>query len=209
MAADTLLLDQSLVPTLRLYSWSRPSVSLGYSQSRAPQTHLPVVRRPSGGRALLHNQELTYSVTLPETAANWSIADAFECLTHGLGAALARLGIDVHPATSSMTVSDKASCMALQQRGELHSRRGKLVGSAQVRRGTRLLQHGVIPWRVDRELLESVFPDHPPVWGVEDLGYARFSPQDLARSLGQVWDVEWTDKGWTERELQAIEAGAP
>ena len=208
MAADELLLESSTVPTLRLYGWAFPCVSLGYSQA-VLQSPLPVVRRPSGGRALLHDQELTYCIALPQVPPGCSIAQAFEQLTGGLGAALGRLGIEVSQATRSepngqRSTGQRSSCMSLHQRGELHSSRGKLVGSAQVRRGERLLQHGVIPWRVNQELLEAVFPSHPPIWGVEDLGHARFGPLDLAEALGRVWGIEWSLEPWSLSELASL-----
>jgi lipoate-protein ligase A len=206
MAADAYLLENSERPTLRLYGWNSPWISLGYAQRQPTSSFaaFPVVRRPSGGRALLHAAELTYCIVLPQCPSDWSISQAFEHLTSGLGAALLGLGVEVHRATTSLPPGRQISCMALQQQGELHSERGKLVGSAQVRRGSRLLQHGSLPIRVDQELLQRAFPGHPPCWGLEDLGYTMPSSIQLADSLAEVWKLDWQIASWSEAELEAI-----
>lgn len=159
MAADEYLLDHGQQPTLRLYSWEGPWLSLGYSQRPQPLPRgLPVVRRPSGGRAVLHHREITYAIVLPE--AQGSVAECYEQLTELWRQTLAHHGVEKSAgATRSHT---NASCYQMTQRGEICLNGQKLIGSAQVRRGNRLLQHGSIPTGLDRELFERVFPGGVP-----------------------------------------------
>lgn len=189
MAADEFLLDHAESPVLRLYAWSEPTISLGYAQ-RFEGTGLPVVRRPSGGRALLHDDEITYAVVLPEVTS--SVAEAFTRITGWLAEALRRCGVPVEISAFSRKSGRSASCLALTQAGELQLEGVKLVGSAQVRRGARLLQHGSIPLRVDRERAERLLPGHPPIQGVLERGYTLKAPQLAAAFPHRLREVPWS-----------------
>jgi lipoyl(octanoyl) transferase len=138
---------------LRVYGWSAPTLSLGRNQ-RAQGVYLAdelecrgigVVRRPTGGRALLHHREVTYSVTAPCTADS-GLASEYGRINLLLASALDALGVRVTVAApESRSAPPSASpCFAEPARGELIFDGRKLVGSAQWRHDGALLQHGSI-----------------------------------------------------------------
>jgi len=136
-----------------VYSWSRPTLSFGrnqpasglYDLERIRTAGIDVVRRPTGGRAILHNREVTYSVTAPlEDAA--PLRETYSRINRILQNGLSRLGVAVVPATSSerAAVPSLRPCFETPAEGELVAQGGKLVGSAQYRDDGALLQHGSI-----------------------------------------------------------------
>ena len=198
MTLDELLLDTASQPVLRLYSWSHPTLSLGFSQRSWDTPEVEVVRRPTGGRALLHDQEITYAVVLPE--GQGSVAQNYERITGWLADGLSRLGIDLQPAPASRSSKGHPGCYNLQQKGELLLGGCKLIGSAQARRGSRILQHGAIPLRVDAARLERLMPGHVAYRGLEEPGFS-LNPEDLARVL--LGHADPTP--WTAQELEVAE----
>jgi len=173
MALDQLLLDASLAapqgaPSLRLYRWSCPTLSLGHHQRQLPlQWHelaasgaMALVRRPSGGRAVLHGGDLTYALI-------WPAAGPQRRRTYGLACgwlcrAFAELGMPLHFGRQSAS-RDRASCFATSTRADLVHRQGaKRIGSAQFwSRGT-LLQHGSIQIDPPADLWRRLFGEEPP-----------------------------------------------
>ncbi len=141
--------------TLRLYAWSLPCLSLGYGQTssnvdfhRVADLGWHVVRRPTGGRAILHADELTYSVTLPANhpLASGEIVESYRRISQALLAGLRTLGLS--PQADPKTHRREASspvCFDTPSHYEITVNGRKLVGSAQVRRKGGLLQHGSLP----------------------------------------------------------------
>ena len=136
-----------------VYSWSRPTLSFGrnqpasglYDLDRICAAGIEVVRRPTGGRAILHNREVTYSVTAPlEDAA--PLRETYSRINRILQNGLSRLGVTVVPATSTgrSAVPSVRPCFETPAEGELVAQGSKLVGSAQYRDDGALLQHGSI-----------------------------------------------------------------
>lgn len=171
MAVDDVLLTGEATEfpfTLRFYGWRRPTVSLGYAQ-RWRDGYVPevgrrlgvgLVRRRTGGRAVLHAHELTYSLAAP---AEWGplrggIQATYRRVAGGLVAGFAELGleVDVERQRGRQVGGQPGACFAARARYEILVGGRKLLGSAQRRRGGRLLQHGSLP-------LEG--PD-PASWGV-------------------------------------------
>jgi lipoate-protein ligase A len=154
------LLDESGEPTLRLYGWSPPAISLGWNQSpdeidpaRASAAGIDVVRRPTGGRAILHADELTYCVVMRVRSRNvLSVYDEISrALVHGLGLLGADVGIErAQPHFPSLYREASAvACFSSSARFEIKHRGRKLVGSAQRRYAVPdgsevVLQHGSI-----------------------------------------------------------------
>ena len=144
-------------PTLRFYQWDPPCLSLGYNQhftevDEVACTRLGYtwVRRPTGGRAILHTDELTYSVIAPtgEPRVEGGIVESYRRLSTGLLAGLrALLGADVFYAqTEKVRNSQKSGvCFDTPSNYEITVRGKKLIGSAQVRRRGMVLQHGTLP----------------------------------------------------------------
>ncbi len=163
MAVDEAILDgvrQGESPaTLRLYAWEPPCFSLGYAQSAADvdQAFLEragwhLVRRPTGGRAILHTDELTYSVIGPpeDPRLAGSVLESYRCLSQALLQALHLLGIpaEAHEKSSeNAPASTHANpvCFEVPSNYEITVGGKKLVGSAQARRRSGVLQHGSLP----------------------------------------------------------------
>jgi lipoate-protein ligase A len=168
MALDEVLLDGvasgSAPPTVRFYGWAPPCLSLGYFQSfdvvnvdGCRALGVDVVRRPTGGRAILHDRELTYSVALPLRLLgdDRGLLPSYHRLSLALEAGLRQLGAPVvlAPESAAQAVPDQGPiCFDRPSAHEILLHGRKLVGSAQVRRATAILQHGsvLIEPRLDR-----------------------------------------------------------
>ncbi len=173
MAFDEALLDHARRTgdvVVRSYTWSRPTLSLGrnqtargiYDPDRAAAHGIDVVRRPTGGRAVLHARELTYSVVAPTDAlapAGAPLSAAYGRITAMLADALESLGAPVAAAAAAGRARrpDGAPCFEAPAAGELvasvDETARKLVGSAQWRNGGALLQHGSILIENDQSLI--------------------------------------------------------
>jgi lipoate-protein ligase A len=137
-------------PLLRLYTWSGPALSLGRFQpdsdverAACAARGVSVVRRPTGGRALLHGADVTYAVALPRPPGREGSVDAVYCfLARGLRAGLAALGVDAEVASGDGAAG--AACFASMRGSDLRVGGRKLCGSAQVVRGSVVLQHGSV-----------------------------------------------------------------
>ncbi len=157
-------------PTVRVYAWDPPTVSLGYAQRVEDELDLEavgncgfgVVRRPTGGRAVLHAGELTYSVVGPagEDPLGRSIMEAYEAIARALAAGLGRLGVEVElaPVATEAMSRDGASppCFASAGRYEIVVGGRKLIGSAQRRVGRGVLQHGSLLTDATHERIADV-----------------------------------------------------
>ena len=157
MAVDEALLDGPESGwTLRFYGWRRPTVSIGYAQPfsraldepRAADLGMDLVRRPTGGRAVLHADEITYSLTGPAESGRLAggIEASYRQIAEGLQTGLQGLGatVDVAPSGAAAAPGERGPCFSARTRFELSFGGRKLVGSAQRRRQGRLLQHGSI-----------------------------------------------------------------
>jgi lipoate-protein ligase A len=161
MAVDEAILQaigqNRSLPTLRLYSWQPPCLSIGYAQpcadiNQPKLRHLgwDWVRRPTGGRAILHTDELTYSVIAPisEPRLSGSILESYQRLSKALLEALISLSIPAaaNPLTSPLPSQDaQAICFEVPSNYEIVVNCKKLIGSAQARRKEGVLQHGSLP----------------------------------------------------------------
>ncbi len=144
-------------PTLRFYMWEPPCISLGRHQplqeidlERARRGGVDVVRRPTGGRAILHTDELTYSVAGPtdEPRLQGAVLDCYLRLSEALTWGLERLGLRVYKADATARAGSNvsAACFEVPSAYEILTLDGrKIVGSAQVRKRDWMLQHGAIP----------------------------------------------------------------
>ncbi|MEN8097707.1 MAG: biotin/lipoate A/B protein ligase family protein [Chloroflexota bacterium] len=160
MAVDEAILEsvvsQSSPPTMRFYSWSPPCLSLGYSQSSdivdwesCSARGWVVVRRPTGGGAILHTDELTYSICVgqDEPRMAGTIIESYRRIAVGLVDGLQRLGLR-DAESSALDEPYSASgpvCFDEPSHYEITYKGRKLVGSAQSRRLGGILQHGSIP----------------------------------------------------------------
>ena len=184
--------------TLRVYSWSAPTISLGRNQTARGRYDLDlinargigVVRRPTGGRAILHDREVTYSVTAPTSVAG-ELGESYQRINRLLLAALHALGVGASVAvpTTRATSPGMSPCFDEPAAGELVVDGRKLAGSAQWRVDGALLQHGSILVADDQSTLAELAlggqnPIARPATLTEALGW-RPSTDDVAAALRQ------------------------
>ena len=143
-------------PTLRIYGWNSRTISIGRFQSAsdiaweaAQEQGVEVVRRPTGGRALLHAEEVTYAVALPQdhSLAAEGVLETYRRISQGLVAALEHLGLGADPLVASRRLPGRnsAACFEIPSAYEVTVKGRKLIGSAQCSREGYVLQHGSIP----------------------------------------------------------------
>jgi lipoate-protein ligase A len=158
MATDAGLMQrarESGEAVLRVYEWKRPTLSFGrhetvvgrFSPAGLAAAGVGAVRRPTGGRALMHNREVTYSVTAPALEGE-PLRQSYGAINAMLIDALGRLGVAAAASPGGVTLRPGSAttqpCFAAPSAGELVVGTRKLVGSAQVRERGALLQHGSI-----------------------------------------------------------------
>lgn len=198
MAIDDWLLDQLLLKpgqgVVRLYTWSTPTLSLGYHQraiiptwrSAARQGRLALVRRPSGGGAVLHAGSLTYALLWPDPPRQPK--QAYGLVATWLAQALGPLGLDLRPGQEEATLPS-ANCFASSTAADLvGSDRQKRVGSAQLWRRRQLLQHGSVlidpPSALWKELFGSTPAAPPSAQGLSADALEHHLQRTVTRGLG-------------------------
>src|SRR5437764_15082535 len=147
-------LQNAAPPTLRVFRWEQPSISLGRFQSiereiesdRCQQLCVALVRRPTGGRAVYHRDEFTYSIVIGKRhGVPVGVVAAYAYLAQGLIAALQSLGVPTVLSDERVSKHPSAACFASSTQADLTSGGFKLVGSAQVWKDDALLQQGSLP----------------------------------------------------------------
>lgn len=171
MALDVLFLEEaeSTVPVLRLYGFSPPCISLGLNQKisedsikRTQERGFEIVRRPSGGRAVLHYKDLTYSFIACQKGhgsigvLESGVSSAYKQICSGLQSAFGHLGLKTELGTSSSAYRNQVDCFLATTNADLHVDGLKLAGSAQLRRRNAVLQHGSIPLNLDQDLMAEL-----------------------------------------------------
>lgn len=169
MAIDRWLLAQhesgQHPPTLRFYTWSPPAISLGYHQRQYPEfwqdltwkgEKLDLVRRPTGGRAVLHQGDLTYSVVTSGLRGNR--LDVYGQICEFLIQGWRSLNIELYYGQAGRSYIHNPNCFGTATGADLVLADGsKLIGSAQLRKGDAVLQHGSMRLNPDAELFAKVF----------------------------------------------------
>jgi lipoate-protein ligase A len=189
MAVDEAILDAIAEgiapPTLRLYRWEKPAISLGRLQSarrsvdqvRCRELGVELVRRPSGGRGILHGGDQTISVAVPISnlgSEGRSVVASYRLLSRGLIRALRSFSLTLSFGTCERITERGGDCFALRSRVDLLTSEGhKLIGSAQCRRRDVILQQTSLRHRPPSIAPESLFlgqtaPDYYPLAGVEE-----------------------------------------
>ncbi|MBI4686146.1 MAG: lipoate--protein ligase family protein [Nitrospirae bacterium] len=177
-AAYNMALDEAIAvsvrngmapPTLRLYAWDSPSVSLGHFQKNRDvnieyclDSGIPIVRRPTGGRAILHDRELTYSFSVKTDNELFSkgIFDSYKKISSALQLALLKIGISPEVRTDKKTLNAARRtplCFQATSYGEITVNNRKVIGSAQKHWADGLLQQGSIPYHIDKSEIQKVF----------------------------------------------------
>jgi len=161
MAIDEAILNGIIrgrsVPTIRFYGWKPATVSCGYHQSAEKEIDFAAlkefgfgfVRRPTGGRLVLHNEEVTYSVIAPTSGKfSGNITEIYSEISKVLASGFSMLGIEVDFEKGELSSKEQRQvsnpCFTSSSRFELSYKRKKIVGSAQLRKENAFLQHGSI-----------------------------------------------------------------
>ena len=210
MGAQAAATGRALV---RLYRWSPPAVSIGHHQSPEEACDpaacralgWDVVRRPTGGRAVCHAaDEVTYAVALPADAAPAGVSATAAWLGSGLLSAYRRLGLPAELAPGQRLPGRTGACFDAAAAQELVCGGRKIAGSAQVRRGGYVLQHGSLPLRFDAALHCRL------------LGLPPEAARRLARRAAGIADFADPPPGWDEVAaavaaglVEALTAGPP
>lgn len=168
------------ISTLRIYGWERPCVSLGYFQKadealfldNSSEAKIPFVRRMTGGAAILHGDEITYSLTLccGDLGLDGSVKASYKKLTSFLLNFYNDLGVKagyafsepVCPKDGELSRSHRHFCFSSREQFDIIIKGKKIGGNAQKRRKKNIFQHGSIPLSVDFDLAQRVIKDVPP-----------------------------------------------
>lgn len=213
MAVDEMMLEsvaESGEAILRFYAWEEPTLSLGYfqaleyRQSHAASAQCPVVRRSTGGGAIVHDQELTYSIAVPITD-RWSPAATglYESMHHSLMSALDKLGLAATLCEKTLhDLEAEFLCFQRRTKGDVLVAGHKIAGSAQRRRQGAMLQHGSVI------LAQSVAA--PEILGLEQLGLTTSAAVLSAHwpdELKRLWtDVKLRQDEWSTSERASASA---
>jgi lipoate-protein ligase A len=206
MAVDEALLETAAtsgLATLRFYAWEEPTLSLGYFQSAADRLehpaslNCPLVRRASGGGAIIHDRELTYSIALPQRVARPETATelydtAHETLiellaTLGVTASLFRTSLGSCGSSRSDNKGEPFLCFERRTCGDVVCGHAKIAGSAQRRRRGVVLQHGSV--------LLARSKAAPTLLGIEEL-------------TGRHWMVDQLANAWKSAILRRLSVTA-
>lgn len=170
MQIDSDLLDEAIQnqtkePIFRLYGWSPKCVSLGRNQKEFPLPDgIDCVRRLTGGRALLHDNEITYSYVAPAIEGE-SVIESYKIISGILIDFFKTLGIELDFGGKKCKGGLKFDyCMLLSTGADVCYQGKKLIGSAQCRKNGYILQHGSILYDYDKTFLENLF--HEEVQGI-------------------------------------------
>lgn len=239
MAVDEAILEvyaaEASPSTLRFYTWSPPALSLGYGQpidSNIDLAHcqtlgIDVVRRPTGGLAVLHDHEVTYSVVIraDDPRAATGVLASYLTISQALIRGLSYLGISAELLPlrrGNLPPSESASpvCFAMSSSYEVAVRGRKIIGSAQRRAHGVIMQHGSIPLSWDLDKMRAVFrvslhgsqsakgerEYHTSMTSLQEAGGRAYDYAEvvaaLTRGIAETWEVELIPGQLTAAENQ-------
>jgi lipoate---protein ligase len=201
-----------LPPTLRFYQWSPIAISLGYHQRRYPAAWhdltwqgqaIDLVRRPTGGRAVLHQGDLTYSII---TSAPGQRLATYQQLCKFLIEGWRRLGLDLSYGDQGRAYWEQPDCFATATGADLVLDNGyKLIGSAQLIRDGAVLQHGSMRLWPDAELFATVFGKTAPLVPPQVKRYEVEAIENaLIQAATDCWGISWQLAPLTPAEMAKI-----
>lgn len=222
MARDEALFLFGEVPTLRFFLWCEPTLSLGRHQKTEEldiafleRTGIPFVRRPTGGRAILHRDEVTFSFFLPRSEKSYSHRLLYTIVREILQKSLADVGIVVDTPSLQVPSLRSPACFSLTLPHELAVSGKKVAGIAQVQGVRGNLFEGSIPLTLDRNLFALCFREkerilqelHESALGLRevrsDLGWEELVAA-MVTHFGEFFDGTFPG-AWEERELLEAE----
>lgn len=216
MARDQALLDRAIAgegPFLRVYGWARPTLSLGYFQNleevaeagEAERLDVDVVRRFTGGGAILHHLEVTYAIALPASHpwAKLDVNDSYLAITRPLLDLLRDHGVDAKFRGGDDPAVKTANCFAGAACPDIVVQGRKLFGSAQRRREGAVLQHGSLLLNIDEDLWARIFGARLGA-GFISLAEAKAGLRlDWPMALKKAYENALEDPGQSEKACQA------
>lgn len=227
MAADDYLfraLGDDPATFLRFYRWARPTVSLGYSQKAEQvvnvefcrQNGIDIVRRMTGGKLVLHHQEVTYCVCSSDVGLfSPKLMGSYRSISEALMCGLKRMGIPCSLAeeTPAFYVRGRLPCFSHPARNEIEVEGKKIVGSAQKRTKSRFIQHGSIPMEKDERLLKAVSLMDQEERTIEMTSLSELLGEEIAfdravdhliAGFTEYFQVEYRRKTFSDNELKTI-----
>ena len=163
---ESAIKKQSTEPVFRLYGWQPKCISLGRNQkedflSKYKGEKIDCVRRLTGGRALLHDDEITYSYISPVSAipSGETIVLSYKYISGILINFFKTLGVELNFGENKKVSTRYDYCMLLSTGADVCYQGKKIIGSAQYRKEGYILQHGSILFGYDKQLLESLFQE--------------------------------------------------
>ena len=239
MAADQVLLENysnNEHPIFRIYEWTGATLSLGRNEKLDDHINLeackslgiPVVRRTTGGKAVLHGFDLTYSLVggVLDKQFNGGVLDNYRFLSKGFYAFFEDLGLkpELQEQTTQKKKTDPHVCFAEASSYEILVEGRKIIGSAQRVRNIRnedssssriFLQHGTIPLKDSVCLISKIFPHvsedklRQEMHSLETAGiFPVYTRHDLCRllldKLKETFKLKWEIRSWSEEELSLI-----
>lgn len=202
MQIDSDLLDnaikkQAKEPTFRLYGWKPACVSLGRNQKDGfideillKNYKIDIVRRLTGGRALLHDNEITYSYVCPTSSLKHgeNVVESYKEISQILIDAFKKIGIELDFGGERKPQGHKDYCMLVSTGADLCWNGRKLIGSAQFRKEGYILQHGSILYDYDKNLLEKIFKEKVDTSSIVSLKEINpnITKQDIIKLLSNV-----------------------
>lgn len=221
------------LPTIRFYAWQPATLSLGYAQpasdadlERIQARGWSLVRRATGGRAILHRNELTYSVMFPpdHPLAQEGIIESYRQISLAIAHGLDLLGLQTQADRKEGSLKDMgAVCFETSSHYEITTQDGrKLVGSAQLRRRGAILQHGTLPLYGDvSDICDALVYADGKARDLSKISVRKRAAtlQDalgvivswddaveaMVRGFEQVFDVKWVQDGLTPHEQTEVE----
>jgi lipoyl(octanoyl) transferase len=198
MAIDEVLL-QAPLPLLRFYTWETRTITIGRFQSykeinleAAEMDNVPVIRRETGGKGVLHGDDLTLTLILPEDFVSLPVKEAVRFAGKGIVRGLRLLGIDAQQAGNRGGFRSSAYCFAAQSPCEVTAGGRKIAGIAVRRFRKKVLYHISIPLRLHADAVHRYFvmgtgedPAAREEAGVRHLIPSGFSLQDLKAALAR------------------------
>jgi lipoate---protein ligase len=221
MQIDRWLLQEFLAhrqpPTLRFYQWSPVAISLGYHQHRYPAAWrslnyegqpIDLIRRPTGGRAVLHQGELTYSIVT--AGISGSKLAAYQQLCEFLIQGWRSLGVELTYGERGKEYRDQADCFATATGADLVLIDGyKFIGSAQLIRDGAVLQHGSMRLQPNLDLFKTVFgvTTAAPPAEIQTHTTTEITAA-LTAAAAEVLNINWQIQPLSSAELAEIQASS-
>lgn len=184
-------------PVFRLYGWSPACISLGRNQRNdfidenfLNENNIDLVRRLTGGRALLHDNEITYSYICPVSSLEngENVTNSYKEISQILIDGFKKLGVELDFGGERKAKGHFDYCMLVSTGADLCYQNKKLIGSAQFRKNGYILQHGSILYDYDKELLEKIFKeevDTSSITSIKEIN-KNISKDDIIRVFSSI-----------------------